>query len=500
MTQEPRLPGAMSQPPEWLMEEAVQPYDLRAFWKPIPSHRNAAPLYLQAMFEFNGEIAACFTGAEAQAMKARVDERSKELSRVFNPATRQLIAGVPPTDVNSLLATYERGFEQILRAQDREECVFEQELTFSANRPHLAANLSFIPVASLRVLWDLRKEEFSRPLEIVDMALRLARDIRNRAPLMDQMSATAVDRLACTLAMDILSAPGITVRHVEQLIEIFKHHEGLALANPLGEAFRAEYVLYRDYLRQLQYRTGAFSAEGFSVTSQNLRTLIKTTGEAIVAANMNSQMWFKTTPLRCMSAAEIDEVLSNFTDDDWRNEVRATVNYYRELLRISELPYSEYKQASERLKASHMEKCIFMSMSAGSGFVGPMAVALAPAHRRGVLCMASTYRRQVNDRFKNHFRISSLFSDLLMPLRPLLWFLRPADAQLELEKACGDAGLLAVPIDPFSNKPMRMVRQFGKNVVYSFGPDCRDDRGLMPWHGMDSPGDILFRIPIRKRH
>jgi hypothetical protein len=66
--------------------------------------------------------------------------------------------------------------------------------------------------------------------------------------------------------------------------------------------------------------------------------------------------------------------------------------------------------------------------------------------------------------------------------------------------------LSEVPIDPYSdNQPLRYKRQDGDFLLYSVGPDCRDDGGR-PWNrepgresciripAMDSKGDIVYGV------
>jgi hypothetical protein len=54
----PRLPGAVTKAPDWIGTDA--PFDVSRFFAPVPGDRNAAPLYLDALFEFGAEMAVCF--------------------------------------------------------------------------------------------------------------------------------------------------------------------------------------------------------------------------------------------------------------------------------------------------------------------------------------------------------------------------------------------------------------------------------------------------------
>jgi hypothetical protein len=55
---EPQLPGAVTKAPSRIRKA---PFDVATFFQLPPPSQNAAPLYLDAFFEFGEEMAACFT-------------------------------------------------------------------------------------------------------------------------------------------------------------------------------------------------------------------------------------------------------------------------------------------------------------------------------------------------------------------------------------------------------------------------------------------------------
>ena len=63
-----------------------------------------------------------------------------------------------------------------------------------------------------------------------------------------------------------------------------------------------------------------------------------------------------------------------------------------------------------------------------------------------------------------------------------------------LEVAAREAGLKAVPTDPYSGGPMHYKVIDGKPVVYSVGSDGKDDGGTVDWDNGNKPGDFIFRI------
>jgi hypothetical protein len=62
-----------------------------------------------------------------------------------------------------------------------------------------------------------------------------------------------------------------------------------------------------------------------------------------------------------------------------------------------------------------------------------------------------------------------------------------------LAAACREAGLKAIPIDPFSGQPMKFVVRDGRPIVYSVGKDGKDDGGTVDSKNDTQPGDLIYR-------
>jgi hypothetical protein len=60
--------------------------------------------------------------------------------------------------------------------------------------------------------------------------------------------------------------------------------------------------------------------------------------------------------------------------------------------------------------------------------------------------------------------------------------------------ACREAGLKAVPTDPYSGKPLKFVVLDGQPVVYSVGKDGKDDGGTLDSKNNTQPGDLIYRV------
>ena len=60
------------------------------------------------------------------------------------------------------------------------------------------------------------------------------------------------------------------------------------------------------------------------------------------------------------------------------------------------------------------------------------------------------------------------------------------------------AGMETVPADPYTDQPLRMSTMMGWPVIYSIGPDGKDDRGSAAQLDQKSgswQGDFAFRLP-----
>ena len=75
------------------------------------------------------------------------------------------------------------------------------------------------------------------------------------------------------------------------------------------------------------------------------------------------------------------------------------------------------------------------------------------------------------------------------------WQLEHTDEAPDLETLVKAAGMTSIPIDPYSGKPLRMGSDVGKQVIYSVGPDGKDDKAEVEWNwAQKGLGDFIFRL------
>jgi hypothetical protein len=77
------------------------------------------------------------------------------------------------------------------------------------------------------------------------------------------------------------------------------------------------------------------------------------------------------------------------------------------------------------------------------------------------------------------------------------WQLQNDSPPPDLAAVIKAAGMQQLPLDSYSAQPFRMTTIDGRPVIYSVGPDGKDDQGRIEWDfDAENPqGDILFRLP-----
>lgn len=445
----PHLPDAVTEAPAWLVGTA--PFDVAKYFEVPPPDQNAAPLYLDAIFEFASDVEKCFPdGPERARRKQATEDRMKRYMALQD----QPRAPANAAQWDALLRDYEPGFQKLALAQKRPKCVVETGVGFTALLPHAQGARHISRIAIERTRRDLESGNFNRPLESVDMCLRLSRDIRPRSFIIGQLVSTAMDSISCdAIVRRILSAPGVKREDCDRLLKMLKVHDDLS-QNMLVEGAQGEYVGQRVTLRQLQ-------------VPEDRRRLKETFGlkddspGAILAAIMafgdsgapNAQAIENFNQL----VAKINEKLEIADMDD----------QYRTALKIADMPYPERAPAWTQLETALKEKQpIFSKLGATSWRQAAEAFTRGATKRHGTLALIAVRR----------------------------WQLTHSEAPRDLAQVMSDAGIKSVPRDDYGEGPFQMTTVNGETVIYSVGPDGKDDGALIDWNYGQQPGDFVFHM------
>ena len=260
----PSFPDAATEPPAW--NDAKPPFDLAEFLKAPPDEENAAPLYLDALFEFGSELSICYclSGEDPQGETIRRVEAARQRYQEYGrleEARRKDPGSVDKADVDAWLAQYDVGFQKLAAAQQRPRCVFQTGLSFDSLLPHSHAARQVARVVKWRTRRDLERGDFQRPIQDLETVLRLSRDLRPRGVEVSQLVSIAVDGICCQqMVPEILAAPAVQTQHCDRLLALLVEHEAKAI-DPFLEANRAWYFMDRQILHDLQHRTGSLDPQ-----------------------------------------------------------------------------------------------------------------------------------------------------------------------------------------------------------------------------------------------
>ena len=104
----PELPDSVTQPPAWLKQAA--PFDVAAFFDAPPPDENAAPRYLEALFEFGPQVEVCFPeGSDRQSRTKAVEQRLGRFQSVFQAWSKDPRT-VPVASIDAVVSEFDTGF------------------------------------------------------------------------------------------------------------------------------------------------------------------------------------------------------------------------------------------------------------------------------------------------------------------------------------------------------------------------------------------------------
>ena len=168
----PSLPGAVANAPPWLDNPA--PFDLAAIFTAPRPEENAAPRYLEALFEFGPEVEVCFPeGPDRESRKRAVDQRLGRFWPVFQSWNKDPNS-VRAANIDALVSEFDTGFRKLDWAQQRPRCVFQTGIGVTARIPHAQVVGHIARVARLKVRRELERDELDACIRDIGRMLRLS--------------------------------------------------------------------------------------------------------------------------------------------------------------------------------------------------------------------------------------------------------------------------------------------------------------------------------------
>jgi hypothetical protein len=461
----PRLPGAVTRAPQGLADGA--PFDVAKFFEALPRDQNAAPLYLDALFEFDSVVEICFPEGPDRARRRQVVQaRSQQYGELTNRLQNDP-KSVAISEVDSLIKLYETGFRKLAEAQRRERCVFEPGVGIAARLPHVQSARPIARVACLRVQRAVQRGDFVAATRDVDTVLRLARDLRPRGFVINQLVADAITQLVCaSMVKTILASPALRSEHCDRLLEVLIKHEARSIDGYL-EGLRASYVTTRVTLRDVvQHQREMAKAMGLKPGESVVRALVAQAEGPAVSGKANAG----ADPTRTLPE-DWDAQVAETPATEMSRRGREVDRYYGALMALGSTPYAA---RIERLAARKPP-----------GDSDPLSRALRVImHTEGLIAFVRAESRTVAD---------VRGAECLVALRR--WQFSHRETPSSLARVIGGSALTRMPADPFDGKPFRMTVIDGKPVIYSIGRDGKDDGGQQDSKFDSQAGDLIYQLP-----
>jgi hypothetical protein len=459
----PGLPGAVERPPAWLVADKGVPFDLKAYFAPVPAEQNAAPLYLDALFEFSGDVAGCFPeGRETESRKKAASERGRRVNSLLE-ALGKGDGNVDRTALAAVLAEHRSGFAKLERAQKRPRCVFAHGLDSTALVSHAQAARAVTRVSVLRTIAALDKGDINEVIGQVALNLRLARDLEPRGPVISHLVAIAITRYTIeSIVKPALRSPRITVPQCERLLRVLTDHETQAI-DGYSECLKTEYLTVKVTLHELAPSHGRGGASSSAKREELLKSLA---GMGLGNGQLDS--------------GSVGALLAQATPQQFDRASSNVDRLFRDLLGTAKLPHaqrgprvSDLVQAAPR--STGPERIVQALTPAVEVFVDATMLNEATVH--ATQCLIAVRR----------------------------WQLSHKAFPTDLAAACREAKLPSVPRDPYDNggplhhdgAALKYHVHDGQPVVYSVGKDGNDDGGTTDNRFNTQPGDLTFRLTPR---
>jgi hypothetical protein len=474
---EPHLPGAVTKAPPWIGQA---PFDVAKFFVLPPSSQNAAPLYLDAFFEFGEEMAVCFPPDQrgrAKAAKAngeRIDSAYTTWDRDRDPAHLDRAA------IDALLTAMQPALRKLDLAQARPRCAFAEGMTYDVTLPHTQVSRRAVRLWLLRAIRTLDRGEIEPAIGDIQRILRLGRDMRPRGAAIDQLVAAAFDMVACNILVPaILQHPATQVTHCDQLNALLRQHQA-QMVDSFATGIEANYLMVRILIRAFEQGIVLTTdANGRAVEKPldrdgRVRYFIKLYDSVTKPSDPSKRLdprKLQDPQVLAKAAAQLDSLKLNFP-----RERQAIDDWAKTMLALRTAPYPD------RIRGAEAVLQRYVAPRGGDPSESASLFLMTNPDSRSLLHVS------VND----PLYIGA--AECLIALKR--WEILRQGRLVSLSAVCRAANLPGVPIDGYSGAPLRLAMVSGDPVIYSVGPDGDDDGGLKDADlGRNPDGDFLFRFP-----
>jgi hypothetical protein len=410
----PSLPGDAHTVPDWISNDA--PFDVASAFAAVPSEENAAPFYLDALYDFAPkEMAACISPEERRLRGRAARERHSRLAHIQSqdPTTVTL------ADRSEIVSQFSEPFDKLIRAHQRSVCFFEAPPGIeSGAAPHAVAARAAAHLSVWKTEMSLARGRIHDAIDDVELVLRLGRALRPRGNLFCQVASVSVDIQALEGCLtQILNARGVGSRDCERLQDLLARHvsEG---TDPLSEGLRFEYMYMRDLLHRLALKEDLAARLGWPGL---------TYGQ--ISADFAKLLGQEEGRERDEIARRIDQDLARMSAADFAAEVEILNRSYRLLMDAADRRERRLDAISSQIKEI-VEKSKLLNYFVASFEATNEAFRRGRLRIGGFQCLVALRRWKLE------------YGDKLPP---------------DLATVCKSAGMDAVPVDEPSGEPFQGV-------------------------------------------
>ncbi|MGD0384162.1 MAG: hypothetical protein ABSA77_11615, partial [Thermoguttaceae bacterium] len=426
------LPDAMPEIPAWAGKDKDEPFDVKKFLesRTVAPSDNAAPLYFWALADVSNNMAFVYPPDQWKARLPRVEALGRDIGNMADD--EKLKAGsIPITEIERVLKDARPTLDKIDQAQQKKRCVFVTGIRFDSRLEHIQAARQIARLEILQIYHACSKDDFAEAEQAIKRTLRLSRDLRPRGLFVNQLVSYAVEGIILDAITNYtLTQRSLTPEQCDRLLALLADRDRLIKA-ALSEGLKMEYIAIRNTFNDVQ-------------TGRLKRDLFKSLGS-------------------------IQLTEEQFKQINWRKEISALNRTFAKMFAIADKPYD--KSALDDFNNKELPK-----LKAEKNVLTPL---LLPA-------MSAVFTAQS--------RMQARVAGTQCLIVVCRYILAHDKLPTDLAAAITEAGLKEIPLDPFDGKPMRYKVIDGKPVVYSVGPDQKDDGATVEWTGQNSSGDMIYRI------
>ncbi len=402
------------------------------------------------MSQFSPLFLYLYPQSEQAAVRLRTTAFTERIASIIQSENFEELA--VSEEGEAILKDAQPYFALIDEAQKRKNCLFVHAMDFGALLPHAQTAQDFARLTQLDVVNACKKTDFRRAERTLQRLLRLSRDLRPQAAAIVDVVSVSLDETAVELLLSsYLGHPRLTADECDRILAILKDHQRSA-AGLLNEGIKSEYVMLVNTIEG--FRGGKLKTESLGL--EKLDPFIRVVDfevERDAADKLFSEALSAT-----INPHQVDNVMSRLTVmiDDMKSGLEKETKSL-----VGSIPL-----ALGFRKLRNPLICVWFAPGVNQ-FI--KVVARDHARLNGAILLTAVRRYQLQ-----HGKLPEL-----------------------LQTAAKEVGLDAVPLDPYDPEegPMRYSIVNGKPVVYSIGPDGKDDGGMVDWNFGRQPGDILFTIP-----